>query len=165
MPDQAVGQRYYEDFGLVDVTGGEQGGAPRPARQDRDTVLLYEGPRKRLHHLCYGATGRGLRAGARRRSARAGVSEIDPPRGAPEGGIWFRDPDGNLVNVRDEAAPAIPPVDPPLTLNGPGYTPRQARAARRSAASAPHRDGSATCCSSPPTSTRQMRLLHPGARA
>ena len=26
----------------------------------------------------------------------------------PNGGLWFRDPDGSLVNVRDEAAPAPP---------------------------------------------------------
>ena len=84
VPDQTVGQRYYEDFGLVDGTGGERCGAPAArARQERDSVLLYGGPRKRLHHLCYGAPGRGLRAGARRRSRRAGVAEIDPPARAP----------------------------------------------------------------------------------
>ena len=32
----------------------------------------------------------------------AGVAEVDPPKDAPDGGIWIRDPDGNLVNVRDE---------------------------------------------------------------
>jgi catechol 2,3-dioxygenase-like lactoylglutathione lyase family enzyme len=112
VPDQAVGQRYYGDFGLVDVTGGDKAVRLKPARQDRESVLLYEGPRKRLHHLCYGATGEDF---SRTRAAlrAAGVTEIDPPRGAPEGGMWIRDPDGNLVNVREEAGPDNP-VDLPL---------------------------------------------------
>ena len=56
---------------------------------------------------------------------RAGVARIDPPRGAPEGGLWVRDPDGNVVNVRPEAGEA-PPADPPLTLNSPGHVARVA---------------------------------------
>src|SRR6185503_13782591 len=57
VPDQAVGQRFYEDFGLVDGTGSSDAVRLRPERLGRDTVLLYGGPRKRLHHLCYGAPG------------------------------------------------------------------------------------------------------------
>ena len=68
VPDQAVGQRYYEDFGLVDGTGSSDAVRLRPERLGRDTVLLYEGPRKRLHHLCYGATGEDF---ARTRGGRA----------------------------------------------------------------------------------------------
>ena len=57
VPDQAVGQRYYRDFGLADATGGGNAVRLRAPRQSRDNVLLYEGPRKRLHHLCFGAAG------------------------------------------------------------------------------------------------------------
>src|SRR5262245_30602099 len=97
VPDQAVGQKYYQDFGLVDATGGGEAVRLRPARQDRENVLLYGGPRKRLHHLCYGATGEDwAQVGASLRAA--GVSLVDPPKSAPEGGIWILDPDGNLVN-------------------------------------------------------------------
>ena len=38
VPDQAVGQRYYEDFGLVDVTGGDKAVRLKPARQDRESL-------------------------------------------------------------------------------------------------------------------------------
>jgi len=57
VPDQAVGQRYYRDFGLADDSGGDAAVRLRPTRQSRESVLLYEGPRKRLPHLCFGATG------------------------------------------------------------------------------------------------------------
>jgi len=100
VPDQTVGQKYYQDFGLVDASGGGQAVGLKPACQTREAVLLYAGPRKRLHHLCYGAAGEDF-AQTRTALASAGVKEIDPPRGAREGGIWVRDPDGNLVNIRD----------------------------------------------------------------
>ena len=38
VPDQAIGQRYYEDFGLVDVTGANKAVRLKPARQDRQDV-------------------------------------------------------------------------------------------------------------------------------
>jgi catechol 2,3-dioxygenase-like lactoylglutathione lyase family enzyme len=123
VPDQTVGQRFYEDFGLVDGTGGSDAVRLRPERLGRDAVLLYGGARKRLHHLCYGAPGEDY-ARVRESLRRAGVPETDPPRGAPEGGIWIRDPDGNAVNVRDETPPAAP-ADPPVAQNGPGYVQRE----------------------------------------
>ncbi len=124
VPDQTTGQRYYQDFGLVDATGSSDAVRLRTSRQERATVLLYGGPRKRLHHLAFGAPGEEF-AAVRAALRGAGISEIDPPRGAPEGGIWVRDPDGHLVNVRDDAAEAVP-SDPPVQLNGPGHAPRQA---------------------------------------
>ena len=124
VPDQTVGQKYYQDFGLVDTPGKGDAVRLKPARQTREAVLLYPGPRKRLHHLAYGATGEDF-AQVKAALAAAEVKGLDPPRGAPEGGIWVRDPDGHLVNIREEPAPQ-PPADPPPELNGPGYTPRQA---------------------------------------
>src|SRR6266404_1347929 len=123
VPDQTVGQRFYEDFGLVDGTGSSDAVRLRPDRLGRDAVLLYGGARKRLHHLCYGAPGEDF-ARVRESLRRAGVREMDPPAGAPEGGVWIRDPDGNAVNIRDEA-PAAVPAEPPVALNGPGYVQRE----------------------------------------
>ncbi|HUG37855.1 MAG TPA: VOC family protein [Candidatus Limnocylindrales bacterium] len=124
VPDQAAGQRYYQDFGLVDVGGSGEAVGLRAPRQSRPNLLLYGGPRKRLHHLCFGASGEDF-ARVRASLRDNGVREVDAPRGAPEGGLWVRDPDGHLVNVRDEA-PDVAPVDVPPPMNGPGYTPRQA---------------------------------------
>ena len=48
VPDQSVGQRYYRDFGLADESGRGAAVRLRAGRQPRESVLLYEGPRKRL---------------------------------------------------------------------------------------------------------------------
>jgi catechol 2,3-dioxygenase-like lactoylglutathione lyase family enzyme len=123
VPDQTVGEKFYRSFGLVEQ-GGRNGAVQlRPAPLARQSVLLYGGPKKRLHHLAFGAPGDEYQA-TLESIRRAGVREVDPPRGAPEGGFWLRDPDGNLVTVRDEGA-ETPPADPPLRLNSPGHIGRQ----------------------------------------
>jgi catechol 2,3-dioxygenase-like lactoylglutathione lyase family enzyme len=125
VPDQTVGQRFYEDFGLVDATGRDGAVRLRPSVQDRPQVLLFGGRKKRLHHVAFAAPGSEY-AAVRARLAGLGVTEVDAPRGAWDGGFWVRDPDGNLVNVRDEPAMLTPP-DPPLGVNSPGHAPRQGR--------------------------------------
>jgi len=120
IPDQTVGEKFYTGFGLVDEPGRDGAVRLRPAPLKRETVLLYGGPKKRLHHVAFGAPGAEFEA-TRESLRRAGVSPVDPPRGAPVGGLWVRDPDGNLVNIRPEAGEA-PPADPPAKVNSPGHT-------------------------------------------
>ena len=123
VPDQTVGQRFYQDFGLLHTTGRDDAVRLRPGPLDRVQVLLYGGPKKRLHHLAFAAPGADY-AVTRRAVERYGAREVDRPAGAPEGGFWVRDPDGHPVNVRDEE-PKPPPPDPPLAMNSPGHAPRQ----------------------------------------
>jgi catechol 2,3-dioxygenase-like lactoylglutathione lyase family enzyme len=124
VPDQDAGETFYTSFGLVSASGRDDAVHLRPAPLTRESVLLYPGPKKRLHHLAFGAPRDEFEA-TRESIRRAGGSEVDPPRGAPGDGIWVRDPDGNLVNVLPETR-ALPPADPPLTLNSPGHAMRQA---------------------------------------
>ncbi len=124
VPDQTVGERFYKNFGLVSEPGRDNAVHLRPVPLAREVALLYGGPKKRLHHIAFGAPGDEFQA-TRESIRRAGVSEIDPPKGAPEGGFWIRDPDGHAINVRQEALPALPP-DPPLRLNSPGHITRVA---------------------------------------
>jgi catechol 2,3-dioxygenase-like lactoylglutathione lyase family enzyme len=125
VPDQGAGEKFYTAFGLVSASGRDDAVRLRPAPLQRESVLLYGGPKKRLHHLAFGAPGAEYEA-TREAVRRAGVREVDPPRGAPDGGFWLRDPDGNLVTVRDEAR-VLPPPDPPLALNSPGHVAREVR--------------------------------------
>jgi catechol 2,3-dioxygenase-like lactoylglutathione lyase family enzyme len=123
VPDQTVGETFYRTFGLIGAPGRDDAVHLRPAGVDRDCTLLYGGPRKRLHHLAFGAPGDEFQA-VQESLRRAGVREVDPPPGAPEGGLWVRDPDGHAVNVRPEAAPT-PSADPPLAVNSPGHVARE----------------------------------------
>jgi catechol 2,3-dioxygenase-like lactoylglutathione lyase family enzyme len=121
VPDPAKGEAFYRDFGLTTAEGG--GNALRlEAGRGGGGLLLFEGPRKRLHHVAFAAPGEHF-AAVRAALRQAGVPEIDPPKEAPQAGIWLRDPDGNLVNVRAEATVASA-VEPPLSYNGPGCAPR-----------------------------------------
>jgi catechol 2,3-dioxygenase-like lactoylglutathione lyase family enzyme len=149
VPDQTVGERFYTRFGLLNEPARDGAVRLRAASLKRESVLLYGGPKKRLHHLAFGAPGDEF-AATRDSLRRAGVSEVEAPRGAPDGGLWIRDPDGNLVNVRPESGEA-PPADPPLALNSPGNVSRPGARGVRTARPR-GRAGSATCCSSAATS-------------
>lgn len=117
VPDPVVGETFYRDFGL---RGQESRGNSLQFKTARGSgeLILYEGPRKRLHHLALAAPGDDFEA-VREALRRANVPEIDPPKDAPQTGVWFHDPDGNLVNVRQEAPTAIP-AEPAPVYNGPG---------------------------------------------
>ena len=117
VPDQTVGETFYRTFGLVDRPARDGAVHLHPGGLGRECTLLYGGPKKRLHHLAFGAPGGELDA-VRESMRRAGVREVDPPRGAPDGGFWIRDPDGHHVNIRPES-PQEPPSAPwatPSTL-------------------------------------------------
>src|SRR3989442_119624 len=125
VPDQGAGEKFYSNFGLIGGPGRDGRVGLRPAQFKVESVLLYGGRRKRLHHLAFGAPGDEY-AATREAVRRAGIREVDPPRGAPEGGFWVRDGDGNLVNIRDEGR-VVPPPDAPLSLNSPGHIAREVR--------------------------------------
>src|SRR5437667_12004227 len=57
VPDQGAGEKFYSNFGLIDAPGRDGAVRLRPAPLQRESVLLYGGPRKRLHHLAFGSTG------------------------------------------------------------------------------------------------------------
>src|SRR5205085_9648529 len=108
------------DFGLHEQAeaGFAKNSVKLKTSRGTGELLLYEGPKKRLHHIALAAPGDEFEA-VRAALKRAAVPEIDPPNGSPEGGIWFQDPDGNLINLRPEAKPAIP-SEPLAAYNGPG---------------------------------------------
>ena len=117
VPDPVLGETFYRDFGLKQ-TDSQRNSIQLKTSRGSGELLLYEGPKKRLHHIALAAPGDELDA-VREALKRAHVPEIDPPKDAPEVGIWFEDPDGNLINVRREERKTIP-AEPLPPLNGPG---------------------------------------------
>src|SRR5437870_13557402 len=75
VPDQGAGEKFYSNFGLIDAPGRDGAVRLRPAPLQRESVLLYGGPRKRLHHLAFGAPGDEY-AATREAVRRAGIREI-----------------------------------------------------------------------------------------
>jgi catechol 2,3-dioxygenase-like lactoylglutathione lyase family enzyme len=98
VPDLKVAADFYRAFGL-DV------------REDGNRLALYteghphrwgqvtEGPAKKLSYISFGAFDDDIeRFRARLQECR--VRQLDPPAGFESNGIWFRDPEGLLVEIR-----------------------------------------------------------------
>ena len=98
VPDATVGKKFYTDFGMEGREFGKRI-VMRCHGRDQDQVILVEGKKKQMHHVCFG-TKAGELEGLKKRLAQAGVKLVDAPSETPGEGIWFRDPDGLLVNVR-----------------------------------------------------------------
>src|SRR2546427_5902834 len=113
-PDRGAGEKCCSNFGLLNAPSRDAAVRLRPAPLQRESVLLYGGAKKRLHHLAFGAPGEEYEA-TPDALRRAGLREVDSPRGAPEGGFRVRNPDSHLVNIRHEGRLA-PPPEAPLSL-------------------------------------------------
>jgi len=105
VPDAAAGKKFYTDFGMEAREEGRRI-AMRCYGRDQDQVVLVEGSKKRIqHHVCFGTRAADLEA-MKGRLEQNGVKLLDAPKETPGDGLWFRDPDGLLVNVRvADAAP------------------------------------------------------------
>lgn len=122
VPDAAVGRDFYTAFGLEAVDRGNHV-AMRCKGRDQDQVVLIEGSKKKeLSHISLGTNAAELKE-IQQRLEGAGVALLDPPSNVEGDGIWFRDPDGQLLNVKvAEAAPWR--TDPEWLINTPGHTKR-----------------------------------------
>jgi catechol-2,3-dioxygenase len=107
VPSLDVGRQFYADFGL-DVTERGNGLVVRCAGRDQDQTVLSEGPIKRLHHVAF-AVAPGTLSQWQQHLEQLGVKIVDGPAEVSSGGLWFRDEDQNLVQLRDvELAPWRP---------------------------------------------------------
>lgn len=118
VPDAAVGKKFFADFGLDAREDGKRIVLSCRGR-DQDQMVLVEGPKKRLHHVSFGASAKGMEA-LKQRLQQSGTKQVDSPKDAGGDGVWFHDPDGALLNVRvTEAAPWR--GGPELKFNYPGH--------------------------------------------
>lgn len=116
VPDLEAGRAFYSRIGLDAAPLGD-GLVFRCPGRAQDQVRLVEGRNKRLAHVSFGTTAAEL-PGLQRKIEAAGSKLVDPPYKAAADGIWFRDPDGDLVNV--VAAPDRPQTRPPVAINNAG---------------------------------------------
>jgi catechol 2,3-dioxygenase-like lactoylglutathione lyase family enzyme len=111
-----VGRAFYECFGLETRASGRDL-VFRCHGRDQDQIRLIEGPKKRFAYASYGTHPGGLET-LKARLAAAGVEVQPAPFDVPFGGIWFRDPDGDWINVQeadatDSTLPATAEVNSP----------------------------------------------------
>lgn len=119
VPDLAGATQFYRDFGLgvqESPAAIHLHGAGDPHRWGS----VIEGPRKRLCHVSFGAYADDMTVyGAR--LDRLGVERLRPPPGSESNGLWFRDPDGLLLEIKvaPKSAPdAKSPVSNPSSPAG-----------------------------------------------
>lgn len=114
VPSLQAGQSFYSAFGL-ETEERERGLAVRCTGRDQDQTVLMEGPRKRLHHVAFAVEEDSLPEWQRHLEA-LGVRIADAPAGVPGGGLWFHDPDGNRVMLREGLARWRPFGDFPMNI-------------------------------------------------
>ncbi len=118
VPDLAQAQSFYGAFGLDVREEGNALGLFTHGHEHR-WGRVTEGPAKRLNYVSFGAYAEDLE-GLRARLKQNDVAQIDPPEGFESNGVWFRDPDGTLIEMRvaeksspNEKAAQSNPSSPP----------------------------------------------------
>ncbi|MGE0733574.1 MAG: VOC family protein [Alphaproteobacteria bacterium] len=121
VPDPAMGRKFYTDFGLIAHDAGKRV-VMRCEGRDQDQVILLEGKQRHMHHVCFG-TRADLLPALQQRIEAAGVRLLDAPSDHPAPGLWLRDADGLLINIR-AADPAPWRAAPEWHINNPGHMTR-----------------------------------------
>jgi catechol 2,3-dioxygenase-like lactoylglutathione lyase family enzyme len=142
IPDLTPGAEFYTAFGMTMHEGEDRLGF-RCDGVDHDEIILVDTGRDRhVHHVAFGTDTTGLARIAQKLDDR-NIVRLDPPYADAPDGVWFRDPDGNLVNVHiAEPSPRL--AEPVPDINRPGVT---ARIGRRG-------------CPTPDIAARPRRLGH-----
>ncbi len=98
VPDVGQAEKFYGLFGLN-------------AKEEDGKLALYthghphrwgvvsEGPRKKFTYVSFGAFEDDL-SRFRERLEILRIDRLDPPKGFESNGLWFRDPDGTLIEIR-----------------------------------------------------------------
>ncbi len=113
IPSLDEGSEFYRTFGL-DVSERANSITVRCAGRDQDQAVLREGPEKRLHHVAF-AIAPGTLPAFQRQLEDQGITLLDAPADDLAGGLWFADPDGNLVNLREQDLAPPRPAESALT--------------------------------------------------
>src|SRR6185312_8694997 len=96
--DVAEAEKFYGLFGLDTKEEGGKLGLYTQGHPHR-WFTVSEGPRKKLNYVSFGAFEYDLPR-FRERLEKMRIDRLDPPKGFESNGLWFRDPDGTLVEIR-----------------------------------------------------------------
>jgi catechol-2,3-dioxygenase len=119
IPDLKVGVDFYEAFGLETTNRADHVAMRCYGRAQDQIVLLETGQKRKLHHFSLGTSEAGLRDIASR-LAKLNIARLDAPYKTAPDGLWFHDPEGNLVNVQvAEKMPYLGDATAPV-INRPG---------------------------------------------
>lgn len=98
VPDLRVAADYFANFGL-DVRERGKFLELRTYGNDHTWGVLVEGRRKHLHHISFGCFADDLTR-FKTRLERNCVALVEPPHGCESNGIWLRDHNGLLLEIR-----------------------------------------------------------------
>ena len=106
VPDLSVAETFYSEFGL-DVKARAGGLTLGTSGYAHIWGTIGEGSRKKHHHISFGVFEEDFERFVERLQT-MGVARLDPPGGFESNGLWFRDHDGNLVeiNVAPKTSPS-----------------------------------------------------------
>lgn len=97
VPDLHQAERFHTAFGL-NVRDHRAGYAVQTDGSDHDWGYFVEGPRKQVQHLSFGVFDDDFQRFKLHLEA-GGIDLLPPPKGFESNGLWFRDHDGNLVEL------------------------------------------------------------------
>ena len=98
VPDVAAAEKFYGQFGLdMKEEGGNLSVYTRGHPHRWGTI--GEGARKKLNYVSFGAFEDDMPR-FRERLEKMRIDRLDPPKGFESNGLWFRDPDGTLIEIR-----------------------------------------------------------------
>ena len=123
IPDLKVGVDFYDAFGLEAVERADHVAMRCHGRAQDQIVLVETGRDRKLHHFSLGTDANGLAAIEARLQAK-GIEQLDPPYAGAPGGLWFRDPEGTLVNIQIAGAAPWQGLDAAPEINRPGLLAR-----------------------------------------
>jgi catechol 2,3-dioxygenase len=105
VPDLAKAENFYREFGLSVAAKSNQ--LQLVAGDSRHVWgTIAEGPRKKHQYVSFGIFEDDFEPFSKRLQT-LGILHLDPPAGEESNGLWFRDHDGNLVEVK--VAPKVSP--------------------------------------------------------
>jgi catechol 2,3-dioxygenase-like lactoylglutathione lyase family enzyme len=129
IPDLKQAEAFYGAFGL-DLRAEGQGFELYTHGHPHRWGTITEGSKKKLTYMSFGVFEDDFPQ-FRARLQEQGIAQLDPPRGFESNGLWFRDPDGTLLEIR-VAEKSSPSEKSPVTIDA--ATPGTQRAPNRSAA-------------------------------